>query len=137
MFGTRNSPANAYAELSRESDVHSASPHRLIILLFEGAETAISVARLHATNGNIAERSTYISKAIDIINNGLKVSLDKTRGGDLAERLAALYDYMVSRLLWANMKNDVATMSEVLSLLGEIHEAWKAIDPEKQQEERP
>jgi flagellar protein FliS len=133
MFGIQNSPASAYAALSRESDVRTASPHRLIILLFEGAETAISVARLHATNGNIAERSTYISKAIDIINNGLKVSLDKAQGGELAERLAALYDYMVSRLLWANMKNDVPTMEEVLSLLGEIHEAWKAIDPDRQE----
>jgi flagellar protein FliS len=133
MFGTKNSPASAYAELSRESDVRTASPHRLIVLLFEGAETAVSVARLHASNGNIAERSAYISKAIDIINNGLKVSLDKTQGGELADRLAALYDYMVSRLLWANMKNDVPTMGEVLSLLGEIHEAWKAIDPERQE----
>jgi flagellar protein FliS len=133
MFGNRMNPATAYAELGRESDIATASPHRLIVLLFEGAENAISVAKAHAENGNIAERGVNISKAIDIISNGLKVSLDMQQGGDLAVRLAALYDYMVSRLLWANMKNNVQAMQEVLFLLGEIHDAWKQIDPAKQQ----
>ncbi|MDR2689567.1 MAG: flagellar export chaperone FliS [Azoarcus sp.] len=133
MFGSRINPANVYAELGRESDVNTADPHRLIVLLFEGAESAISVAKVHAEKGNIAERGTSISKAIDIISNGLKVSLDMNQGGVLAARLAALYDYMVSRLLWANMKNDVPAMQEVLSLLGEIHDAWTQIEPGKQQ----
>ncbi|MCL1861485.1 MAG: flagellar export chaperone FliS [Proteobacteria bacterium] len=134
MFGRPGSPAKAYADLGRESDISTASPHRLIVLLFEGAETAINVARVHAEQGNIAERGTNLSKAIEIISNGLKVSLDMSQGGELAARLAALYDYMVSRLLWANMKNDVSAMKEVLSLLSEIHGAWAQIDPDKQQQ---
>ncbi|MDR2637138.1 MAG: flagellar export chaperone FliS [Zoogloeaceae bacterium] len=134
MFGSRLNPASTYAALGRESDIRTASPHRLIILLFEGAESAISVARLYAEKGQLAERGTHISKAIDIIANGLKASLDVEAGGQLAERLAALYDYMVSRLLWANMKNDIPTLDEVLHLLGEIHEAWQQIDPDKQQQ---
>ncbi|MDR0701774.1 MAG: flagellar export chaperone FliS [Azoarcus sp.] len=133
MFGKHtSSPASAYAALGRESDIATASPHRLIVLLFEGAETAINIAKAHAEKGNIAERGASLSKAIDIIGNGLKVSLDMKQGGELAVRLAALYDYMISRLLWANMKNDVSAMQEVLSLLGEIHEAWSQIDPDKQ-----
>ncbi|MDR1849988.1 MAG: flagellar export chaperone FliS [Zoogloeaceae bacterium] len=134
MFGNRLNPANTYASLGRESDISTASPHRLIILLFEGAQSAISVAKLHAEQENFAERGTHISKAIDIIANGLKVSLDVQAGGELAERLSALYDYMVSRLLWANMKNDIPTLDEVQGLLGEIHEAWRQIDPDKQQQ---
>ncbi|MDR1351363.1 MAG: flagellar export chaperone FliS [Zoogloeaceae bacterium] len=134
MFGNRQkTPTSAYAELARESDVRAASPHRLVVLLFEGAASAISVARVHAGEGRFADRSANISKAIDIITNGLKASLDVQAGGELAERLAALYDYMVSRLLWANMKNDVPTLDEVQSLLGEIHDAWRQIDPDKQQ----
>ena len=132
MFGRPASPARAYADLGRESDISTASPHRLIALLFDGAETAINVARMHAEQGNIAERGANISKAIEIISNGLKVSLDMEQGGELAARFAALYDYMVSRLLWANLKNDVSAMKEVLSLLGEIHDAWKEIDPDRQ-----
>lgn len=131
MFGTSNNPASAYANLSTDSAVRSADPHRLILLLFEGAETAIDIAKLHAEQGNIAGRGSSISKAINIIANGLKSSLDVEQGGDLAERLAALYDYMASRLLWANMKNDIATLEEVKSLLGELHEAWKQIEPDK------
>jgi len=133
MFGKPGSPAKAYADTGRVSDISTASPHRLIVLLFEGAETAISVAKVHAEQGNIAERGTSISKAIEIISNGLKVSLDMKQGGELAQQLSALYDYMVSRLLYANMKNDIPTMNEVLRLLGEIHGAWKQIDPDKQQ----
>jgi flagellar protein FliS len=129
MFGNNLNPAGTYAKLSRESDVRSADPHRLIILLFEGAESAISVACLHAEQGNTAERGSHLSKAIDIINNGLKASLDLEHGGELAQRLVALYDYMVSRLLWANMKNDMPTMREVLGLINEIHDAWKQIGP--------
>jgi flagellar protein FliS len=131
MFGSHTNPASAYADLGRESDISTASPHRLIVLLFEGAETAINVAKVHAEKGNIPERGASISKAIDIINNGLKVSLDMKEGGALAVRLAALYDYMTSRLMWANLKNDVPAMREVLTLLGEIHEAWNQIDPHK------
>lgn len=138
MFGNNLNPAGTYAKLSRESDVRSADPHRLIILLFEGAESAISVACLHAEQGNTAERGSNLSKAIDIINNGLKASLDLEHGGELAQRLVALYDYMVSRLLWANMKNDMPTMREVLGLIGEIHDAWKQIGPNPpQQTEMP
>jgi flagellar protein FliS len=133
MFGSARNPTHTYAELALESDVRAASPHRLIILLFEGAQSAISVARVHAVSGNFAERGTHISKAIDIIANGLKASLDIQAGGELAERLSALYEYMVSRLLFANMKNDVPTLDEVQSLLGEIHDAWRQIDPDKQQ----
>ncbi|WP_205201960.1 flagellar export chaperone FliS [Azonexus hydrophilus] len=134
MFSSRNySPAGVYAELGRDSDVRSADPHRLIVLLFEGAESAIAIARVHAEQGNHGERGTHISKAIDIISNGLKASLDIQQGGELAERLAALYDYMVSRLLWANIKNDIPTMDEVHGLLSEIHDAWNQIEPGKQQ----
>jgi flagellar protein FliS len=133
MFGKPGSPARAYADLGRESDVSTASPHRLIVLLLEGAETAINVAKAHAEQGNIAERGINISKAIEIITNGLRVSLDIEHGGELAVRLAALYDYMVSRLLWANLKNDTSAMKEVLTLLGEIHSAWSQIDPDKRQ----
>ncbi len=133
MFGAHPNPANAYASLRAESAVHSADPHHLILLLFEGVENALSMAKLHAEQGNVAARGVAISKSIDIIVNGLKSSLDLELGGELAERLSALYDYMASRLLWANMKNDIATIEEVQYLLGEIHEAWRLIEPGKQQ----
>lgn len=129
MFGMMQNPANAYAKVSLESSVMTADAHSLILLLFEGAATAMAQARIHMEQNDIAQRGTSISKAIDIINNGLKSCLNHEAGGDLADRLSALYDYIVRRLLWANMRNDRAALDEASNLLGEIHSAWAEIKP--------
>lgn len=131
MFASMNRSASAYAKVGIESAVASADPHRLILMLFDGATVAISTARLHLERNEIAAKGQNISKAIDIINNGLLASLDKEAGGELAQNLAALYEYMCNRLLWANLKNDAAALDEVARLLGEIHGAWAEIAPGK------
>jgi flagellar protein FliS len=71
-----------------------------------------------------------ISHAIRIIDEGLKASLDKNAGGDLAQDLSALYGYMCQRLLIANLKNDPAALDEVTELLSGLKEAWEQIRPE-------
>lgn len=129
MFGSTRSPAAAYASVGVETSVATADPHKLILLLFEGAKAAILSARMNMELGNVAEKGLLISNAIDIITNGLKASLDFEKGGDLSLKLAALYDYMAQRLLWANLKNDAAALDEVMRLLGEIHSAWAEIAP--------
>ncbi|MQY51577.1 flagellar export chaperone FliS [Rhodocyclus tenuis] len=127
MFGAAINPVNAYKSVGIETSVQSASPHRLIVLLFEGAAQAIVDARAGMAAKDIARKGLSISKAIDIILNGLRASLNREEGGELAENLYALYDYMARRLLHANMHNDAAALEEVQKLLGEIHEAWLAI----------
>lgn len=129
MFGSTRNPVAAYASVGIETSVPSADPHKLILLLFEGAKIAISAGKLHMEQGNIAEKGSSISKAIDIITNGLKASLDYEAGGDLSQKLGALYDYMAQRLLWANLKNDPAALDEVMRLLNELHGAWAQIPP--------
>ncbi len=129
MFGSPRTPTAAYASVGLETSVSTADPHKLILLLFEGAKAAILSARMNMELGNTAEKGRLISNAIDIITNGLKASLDFEQGGDLSVKLAALYDYMAQRLLWANLKNDSAALDEVLQLLGEIHSAWSEIAP--------
>ncbi|MEB0165045.1 flagellar export chaperone FliS, partial [Glaciimonas sp. CA11.2] len=92
-----NSGAQAYAKMGVESAVMSASPHHLITLLFDGARTAINMARHHMVNKEIVAKGNAISKAINIIDNGLKASLDAEIGGkdgaELVANLSALYDY--------------------------------------------
>ncbi len=129
MFGSPRNPTAAYASVGVETSVATADPHKLILLLFEGAKAAILSAKMNMELGNIAEKGRLISNAIDIITNGLKASLDFEKGGDLSIKLAALYDYMAQRLLWANMKNDPAALDEVMRLLGEIRGAWAEIAP--------
>lgn len=130
MFSTHRKPIAAYQDVGITSSVASADPHRLIMLLFDGAQAAIAIARGAIEQNAIAEKGNAISKAIDIIDNGLKASLDLERGQDLADRLYALYDYMSSRLLHANLKNDIAALEEVARLLTEIQSAWAEIRPE-------
>ncbi len=127
MFAPAKNAAHSYTKVGMETSVAAASPHTLIVMLFDGALLAISMASNHMKNKQIAEKGMAISKAIDIINCGLKASLDKTSGGDLAEKLDALYEYMSLRLLQANVKNDQAALDEVSHLLNEIRGAWLEI----------
>ncbi len=130
MFGARIDPANAYSKVGLNTAVSTASPHQLIVLLFEGARQAVIVARSGIEAGDIPKKGAAITKAIDVILNGLRASLNLEEGGNLAQNLYALYDYMARRLLHANLNNDIAALDEVLGLLTEIHSAWVAIgDP--------
>lgn len=126
MFA-RQSGALAYKNVGVENGVSSADPHRLTLMLFEGALVSTNAARIHLENGDVPLKGSAISKAIEIISNGLKVSLDFEVGGELAQRLASLYDYMCARLLHANTRNDLAALAEVSALLHELKEAWEQI----------
>lgn len=134
MFGRNLNPVSAYAEVGIGSNVQTATPHQLILLLFEGAASAISVARLHMERGEIAQKGKMLSQAIDIISNGLKASLNQEAGGPLAQQLSALYDYITRRLLLANLHNDLAALDEAARLLGEIHSAWAEIGKQNPKE---
>ena len=119
--------AGAYARVGVESAAMSASPHQLIVMLFDGAQSSIRAARIHMQAGNVAEKGKAISKALDIVNNGLLAALDIDKGGEIAERLAALYDYVVRLLLAANLHNDQESLDQAENLLGEIASAWREI----------
>ena len=119
--------ANAYANVALETGVVAASPHQLIIMLYEGAELAVRMAIRHMNEHNIAKKSAAISKASTIILEGLQAALDTRNGGGLAQQLDALYDYMNKRLMLAHIKNETAPLEEVLGLLRELHGAWQQI----------
>ena len=125
-----HSAINAYRDVGLETSVMSADPHKLITLLYEGALLAIAKARSHMLAKQTAEKGSSISKAIAIIGEGLNASLDKNVGGELAQNLSALYTYMVTRLVAANMNNDVAALDEVTRMLVDLKGAWDAIRPQ-------
>jgi flagellar protein FliS len=132
MFGMMRNPAQSYAKVGLEVAVETASPHKLILMLFDGAIAAINIAKFELEAGDIHKKGASISKAIDIVSNGLRASLDVEAGGELGERLAALYDYMVQRLLFANLHNNIAALDEVASLLDTLRDAWTQIAPGEQ-----
>lgn len=129
------SGTKAYAQVSVESGVMSASPHQLIEMLFDGTNSALVRARLFLAQGDIAAKGEALSKAINIIDNGLKAGLDQENGGEIADHLSSLYDYMIRRLLLANLRNDSQAIEEVEGLLGNIAEAWKQISPKASSQE--
>lgn len=130
MFGSYGRSSNAYHMVGIQSDIETSSPHQLIMLLFEGALSAMAIAKGAIAAKDIAGKGSAISKAIDIIDNGLRASLNLDQGGELAGRLDALYEYMVHRLLTANLHSDAAVIDEVSRLLSEIHSAWAEIRPD-------
>lgn len=125
-----NSPrgtASAYANVGLETGVVAASPHKLIIMLYEGAELAVRMAVKHMNAGDVAKKSAAISKASNIILEGLRAALDSQQGGEISQQLDALYEYMNSRLMFGHVNNQTAPLEEVLGLLQELHGAWQQI----------
>ena len=130
MFGGFGNRAAAYAKVGVETGVNTADPHKLILMLFDGALLQVRSAGIAMQSKDIPGKGMAISKAIEIIVNGLKVSLDVEAGGELAQRLAALYDYMSERLLYANLHNSQPALDEVAGLLVTLREAWAEIGAE-------
>ncbi|CCJ87885.1 flagellar export chaperone FliS [Cronobacter dublinensis] len=124
-----SSGVQAYQQVGLESAVMSASPHQLVVMLFDGALSALVRARLFIEQGDIQAKGQALTKAINIIDNGLKAGLNMDIGGDLPQNLASLYEYMVRRLLHANLRNDVDAITEVETLMTNIADAWKQIGP--------
>lgn len=127
MYMNPSSATRAYANVGLETGVSMASPHQLIVMLYEGAELSIRMAIKHLNEGDVAKKCAAISKASHIVIDGLRASLDLKQGGEIAQQLDSLYEYMNQRLILANINNQTAPLEEVLGLLRELHEAWHQI----------
>jgi len=123
MYGAKGT--QAYAQIGVESAVMSASQQQLVTMLFDGALSALIRARLFMQDGNQQGKGLSLSKAINIIENGLKIGLDEGSRDELTQNLLSLYAYMVRRLLQANLHNDVSAIEEVEALMRNIADAWK------------
>lgn len=121
------SAAKTYSTIGVETGVAAASPHSLILMLYDGALQAIGDARRHLEARAPADKGRAVSRAISIIDEGLKGCLDRSTGGEIASHLAELYDYMCRRLLLASLKDDRAGFDEVARLLNELRGAWATI----------
>ena len=119
----------AYNNVEIESGVSSADPHKLILLLYQGALLAIASAKNQILRNDIAGKGASISHAISIIDGGLRASLNMEQGGELSQNLSDLYSHMVHRLISANLENNTATLDEISKLLIELRTAWESIRP--------
>jgi len=124
--------AAAYRQTGIDSGAECTNSHGIVLLLLEGAIQQINSARNHlAFKGSVAEKGGHIGVALEIIGV-LRGSLDMEQGGDIAQNLDALYDYMQRRLLESNLHNDVDGLDEVARLLRTIRSGWQGIAPAPQ-----
>ncbi len=123
---TRKSAINMYSQVKTQSTLEGASPHKLILMLFHGAQERLATAKGHMQRGEIEAKSGRIDAAIKIIE-GLRNNLDFKNGGEISANLDSLYEYMMLRLVQANMKNDPEIIDEVLLLIKEVSEGWSEI----------
>ena len=121
-----NKGIKAYNDVGVSTAVNTANPLQLIVLLYDGAMTAVATAKGEIERQNIQEKSKLIIKALAIIG-GLRGAVDLKNGGEIAANLDNLYQYMQMQLTNANMKNDTALLDEVHRLLGELRSSWEVL----------
>jgi len=115
-----------YNQVNRVGGVTDADPHRLVLMLLEGVIGKLAMAKGLMMRNDIAKKGELIGQAIAIIG-GLKSSLNKVEGGEIAENLDNIYEYMEHCLGQANIHNNAAVVDEVVALLHEIKSAWESI----------
>ncbi len=113
----------AYINQYQASQVNTASPERLLIMLYDGAIRFLNEAEAHLQNRRVAERGTAIGKTMAIISE-LSATLNYEIGGEIAANLAALYDYMLRELLAANLHDDPERLARVREMLADLRLTW-------------
>jgi flagellar protein FliS len=119
--------ANAYRQIGVETSVATASPHHLVLMLYDGFLESIGRARLAMEGGVIEQKCAQITRAVRILEEGLIAGLDMVSGGEIAVNLRNLYHYAVVQLTRSNLRNDPALLNEVERLIRPLRDAWAAI----------
>jgi len=126
---SRSSTLAAYQTVATHGGVAAADPHRLIVMLMDGALDRIAQARGCIQHHALGQKNHLLHAAVSIVEE-LRASLDLKMGGTIAANLDDLYDYCCRQLIKANMQNHAPTLDEVTHLLGEIRSAWIALPQE-------
>ena len=121
---------NTYKTVGLETSVTGANPHQLVSLLFDALQQSLASAKAAILSGDIATKGRSISRAVRILEEGLKAGLDADRGGDLAANLRTLYDYCILRTTEANLRNDATMIEEVIQLIHPVSDGWSQIRTE-------
>lgn len=118
----------AHAYLSTQ--VQTTSKGELLIMLYDAAIKFMKQAKIKIREKDYAAKGILISKAIEVIAE-LAASLNKDKGGELAENLNKLYLFCNTRLLMANLKMDTDKIDEVIKIIEGVSSAYKEIIPKE------
>jgi flagellar protein FliS len=128
-MNSRGSTLGAYQSVAAHGGVAAADPHRLIVMLLDGALERIAQAKGCLQHGTTGDKNGLLSSAVSIVDE-LRCSLDLKSGGTIAANLEDLYDYICRQLVKANTSNRIGILDEVTHLLNEIRSAWITLPPE-------
>ena len=115
-----------YGKIKDDTQTMYASPHQLMMMLFDGAIEAMSFNIGAIQTNDLEARSKQNTRSITIIN-GMRECLDMKVGGELADNLYSLYQYMVQELFRASFKNDAETIRNIQTMLKDIRGSWEKI----------
>jgi len=116
------SQANVY----REREVLTASPEKLVVILFDHILVNLRRGRLAIEAGNIERRAQALGKAREGVME-LFMSIDLERGGEIAANLSALYEFVVREILEVGRTRDVRKLDAVVTIIGNLREAFATI----------
>jgi flagellar protein FliS len=122
MFGVK-----AYAKVGIESQVNAASPHQLIVMLYDGLLESMRMALLCMQSQSTVQKATEISRALRILQEGLMPALDFEKGGDISRQLMGIYEYVSQHIVIASARNDEEKLNLCISMVENIREAWVVI----------
>lgn len=118
--------SSLYRQVGVQTGIESASPHQLVLMLFDGLIEAIVRARGALDVGDIEGKGVAISRAARIVDEGLKAALSPA-GGELSRNLSNLYTYVSMRLMHSHLRNDAKALDECRRLIEPLRDAWLAI----------
>ncbi len=120
---------SSYRDVTAYGALTDASAHEVIAQMYRTVLTRIAEAKGSIERGETGKKGEQIGKALAIVE-GLLMSLDGEQGGEIAENLTRLYDYMARGLVKANLEDDAATLDEISHLIRELKDGWEAIPVE-------
>ena len=118
--------AQNYRNLELETRVNDASPHQLILMLFEGAIERLNQAKACADRNDLSGKGVFLGKALDIVG-GLRESLNLDLDSDIPKDLDRLYEYIQIRLLKGNIDSDNSSFDECINLIKTVKSGWEGI----------
>ncbi|NTS75386.1 flagellar export chaperone FliS [Catenovulum sp. SM1970] len=124
---------NAYQKGNLKQEIALADPHKLTLMLMQGALDKMAFAKGCIERKEFEAKGQHLSKVTAILVN-LRDSLDMKVGGEVSENLFALYEYMIGRITDAHVQNSTSIVDEVIQLMLPIKTAWAAIPEDAKQE---
>ncbi len=115
-----------YKQVDLDARIEGASPHQLILILFDAAIAALDSAKLAIGDGDMHRKGESITRVTNILG-GLRDSLDVGIESDLPHQLDQLYDYMQRQVFEAHLINDCQKLDEIQGLLVTVRSGWNGI----------